>query len=375
MSDGARMDDEVAEAAAGEPPATGSGAVSRLEDRLLGGKRELTRKEAAASAGVSTKMLRKFWRALGLPRIPDGQAAYTHNDVAALAGTATMVTDGIVDEETAVALLRAVGQTTDRLTVWQMETLVEYLSDTKGRSENDARAEAVELFDRLVEPMQSLLDYAWRRNLANSLGRLSVNVEEGLAMENRTGWYDSAMPLARVVGFVDMVSYTRLSQQLEPRQLAFMVKRFQDLAYNVVASGGGRVIKTVGDEVFFAAETPMSGAQISMTLMERIRADDLLPKARLGFAWGKVLSRMGDVFGSTVNLAARLTAVTEPGTVLTDWDTAQVLARSDAYAFGARRALSLQGLGEVSVVEMTRGTAGALDLDLDDGIGEELGGI
>ena len=53
----------------------------------------------------------------------------------------------------------------------------------------------------------------------------------------------------------DLVSFTRLSQKMEPRQLANMVQEFQGMAYNIVATGGGRVIKTVGDEVFFAAST------------------------------------------------------------------------------------------------------------------------
>ena len=160
------------------------------------------------------------------------------------------------------------------------------------------------------------------------------------------------------------MSYTRLSQQMEPRQLAYMVKRFQDVAYAVVATGGGRIIKTVGDEVFFAAQTPHAGAEIALRLQEEIRDDVQLPKARVGFAWGRVLSRLGDVFGSTVNLAARLTAVADPGTVVTDRDTAQIIERTDDYEFRACGGLNLQGLGEVAVMEMSRGTAEPLTMEL-----------
>ena len=44
-----------------------------------------------------------------------------------------------IDQETALSLARAIGQTTDRLVVWQMETLVEYLTEEKGMSEPEAR--------------------------------------------------------------------------------------------------------------------------------------------------------------------------------------------------------------------------------------------
>ena len=54
--------------------------------------------------------------------------------------------------------------------------------------------------------------------------------------------------------------------------------------------------------------------------------DPVLPDVRVGIATGTVLTRMGDVFGSTVNLASRLTALAAPGTVLVDRDTADALA-------------------------------------------------
>ncbi|WP_241897217.1 adenylate/guanylate cyclase domain-containing protein, partial [Brevibacterium epidermidis] len=269
-------------------------------------------------------------------------------------------------QTTALSLARAIGQTTDRLVVWQMETLVEFLSEEKGLTDPEARRDALAVVEEMIDPLQKMLTYSWRRNLADVMGRLNVNVSDGLAMDNRQGWYDSSMPLARAVGFIDLVSFTRLSQKMEPRQLADMVQEFQGMAYNIVATGGGRVIKTVGDEVFFAASTPLAGAEIAMTLMERVTAAEDLPQARVGFVWGRVLSRLGDIFGSSVNLAARLTAVADPGTIFTDEETARVLSASDDYVFEPRDSISLHGLGETSIGEMKRGTAAQMRLDLDD---------
>ncbi|MCM1014064.1 MULTISPECIES: adenylate/guanylate cyclase domain-containing protein [unclassified Brevibacterium] len=341
-------------------------AAERLEEILLDGKRVLDRREAAKLGGISTVSARKMWRALGMSQTDEHDKAYTVSDAHALRMWAKPVADGLIDQETALSLARAIGQTTDRLVVWQMETLVEYLTEEKGMSEPEARREALEVIEDLIDPMQKMLVYSWRRNLAEVMGRLNVNVSDGLAMDNRQGWYDSSMPLARAVGFIDLVSYTRLSQKLEPRQLANMVQEFQGICYNIVATGGGRIIKTVGDEVFFAAETPMAGAEIAMTLMERVSAAADLPQARVGFVWGRVLSRLGDIFGSSVNLAARLTAVAEPGTIFTDEETARVLSTSDAYVFEPRGSLTLQGLGETGICQMLRGTAARMKLDLDD---------
>lgn len=341
-------------------------AAERLEEILLDGKRVLDRREAAKLGGISTVSARKMWRALGMSQAKPTDKAYTVSDAHALRIWAKPVADGLIDQTTALSLARAIGQTTDRLVVWQMETLVEFLTEEKGLTDPEARRDALAVVEEMIDPLQKMLTYSWRRNLADVMGRLNVNVSDGLAMDNRQGWYDSSMPLARAVGFIDLVSFTRLSQKMEPRQLADMVQEFQGMAYNIVATGGGRVIKTVGDEVFFAASTPLAGAEIAMTLMERVTAAEDLPQARVGFVWGRVLSRLGDIFGSSVNLAARLTAVADPGTIFTDEETARVLSASDDYVFEPRDSISLHGLGETAIGEMKRGTAAQMRLDLDD---------
>ncbi|GAA4515892.1 adenylate/guanylate cyclase domain-containing protein [Brevibacterium yomogidense] len=332
-------------------------AAQHLEEVLIGGKRVLTRKEVAQLAEVSTLSARKLWRALGQPLIPEGEAAFTVSDAAPLRRVADLVSSGLVDEETALQMSRAIGQMTDRLVVWQMEAMVEYLIEEKGLSDSEARRASLDVFEDIIDPLQDLMVYAWRRNLAGALGRLNVNVEETLEIGGASRGQDPTMPLARGIGFIDLVSYTRLSQQLDSRELSRLVKRFQFLAYNIVAAGGGKVIKTVGDEVFFAAETPLAGAEIAMTLLEQVKKDGSLPRCRVGYSWGRVLSRMGDIFGTTVNLAARLTAVADPGTVVTDTETARIIERDDMFGFDNRRDLNLQGLGEIGVVEMHRLTA------------------
>src|SRR5690606_1267619 len=104
-------------------------AAQRLEEVLIGGKRVLTRKEVAQLAEVSTASARKLWRALGQPRIPEGEEAFTVSDAAPLRRIADLVSSDLVDEETALQMARAIGQMTDRLVVWQMEAMVEYLTE------------------------------------------------------------------------------------------------------------------------------------------------------------------------------------------------------------------------------------------------------
>ncbi len=78
------------------------------------------------------------------------------------------------------------------------------------------------------------------------------------------------------------------------------------------------MIKTLGDSVLFLAEDADSAMAIAEGLIEVIGHDARLPDVRIGLATGTVVTRMGDVFGPPVNLAARLTALARRNRVITD---------------------------------------------------------
>ncbi len=64
--------------------------------------------------------------------------------------------------------------------------------------------------------------------------------------------------------------------------------------------------------------------------------DARLPDVRIGLGAGEVLVRDGDVFGPTVNRAARIVNIAEPSTVLVDGEVAAHLPDDAVVARGAR---------------------------------------
>lgn len=340
--------------------------IRELEHRLLGAERTLTYREMAKEMGVSTHSARKLWRALGFPNLDDDVKAFTQTDAEALATMVGLVREGYLNEETAISLTRSVGQMTDRMVVWQIEALVEDKITNQQLSDAVARSQVVETLPKLIDPIQRLMGYAWRRQLSAALQRLTVRVESGLAASSRgrTGdEYDSPLPLARAVGFADLVSYTSLSRQMSERTLAQMVQRFESKCAEIISIGGGRLVKTVGDEVLYNAETPEAGAEIALALAETIAADEVLPQARVSVVWGRVLSRMGDIYGPTVNLAARLTALADPGTILVDSVTASALERHDDYLLVPQPPRIVRGFGEVQPNMLLRAGGTGIVLD------------
>jgi hypothetical protein len=146
-----------------------------------------------------------------------------------------------------------------------------------------------------------------------------------------------------VVGFVDVVGYTNLTRHVTETELARLIERFESIAVSVVATSGGRVVKTLGDEVMFVADDAVGGSAIGLRLLDSIGADEQLPDVRIGMAWGHVLRRFGDVYGPVVNIASRLTSAAQPGTVLADGELATVLADEPTMGLRRRRPISVRG--------------------------------
>lgn len=150
---------------------------------------------------------------------------------------------------------------------------------------------------------------------------------------------------------------------MNERTLAQLVQRFENKCAEVISVGGGRLVKTIGDEVLFIAETPQAGAQISLALAREFREDEFLPDTRVSLVWGRVLSRLGDIYGPTVNLAARLTSLAEPGTVLIDSLTAATLADDDRFVLEPMETTSVRGFGDINPVRLAPGKGEGLVLD------------
>ncbi|MGF9662162.1 adenylate/guanylate cyclase domain-containing protein [Arthrobacter crystallopoietes] len=336
-------------------------AIRALERRLIGSERTMRRREVAAGAGVSLLSARKLWRALGFPNLGDEDVAFTQADLEALTTIIDLVREERLTEEAAISITRSIGQMTDRMVVWQVEALVEEMVHQLGITDAEARKRLVTELPDLIEPLEKVLLYSWRRQLNAGVARLTVRAEAGLGAAGEHD--DDSLPLLRAVGFADLVSYTSLSRQMNEKTLAQLVQRFENRCAEIISVGGGRLVKTVGDEVLYLASTPHAGAEISLALAKAMADDDLLPSARVGMVWGGIVSRLGDIYGPTVNLASRLTSLAEPGTVLVDSTTAATLAGDERFVLMPQKVRTIRGFGEIHPVTVAHGRGTGLVVD------------
>jgi adenylate cyclase len=341
-----------------------------VERALLGRSASITRSEVSQGAGVPATRARAFWHAMGLQLVDDDEAMFTEADREALGRVSRMIDEGGVSEELALGMTRALARTADRLAVWQTQLVAESLTspfseelegkDSRSVPAPDIATDAATLLARISDDLEPLLAYVWRRHLTGAVHRMLADADPSVHQ-------DPSAPL-RAVGFADLVSFTSFVRRMSERQLARLVQRFELLASDVITEHGGRVIKTVGDEVLFVHTDVAAASAIALDLVDVMAEDDIVPPVRVGLAHGRVVSRLGDIFGMTVNKASRITAVTPSGTVYVDDDMATALRVVSGFTATERRRRMLRGIGVVTLHELARAPGGRrTELDADRG--------
>jgi adenylate cyclase len=301
--------------------------VELLEEYLLGSTPTLTGPQVAADVGISMDLARQRWRSLGFTAVEDDEVAFTEADLEAMRLTQRLHDLGMINEDDEAALIRTLGRSFARLAEWQLGLLGRTVDPTA--LEVDDLAGVVAEVTPVIEQVQN---YIWRRHVLSAASRLLLAPPA-----------DEEGTVSAGIGFADIVGYTRQTRSLKQEELARLVDVFEARALAIITAHSGRIIKTIGDEILFAADNPEDIAHIALELVEEHLHDENFPQLRVGVAWGPVLNRLGDVFGPTVNISARLTSVARPGRVLADKELAEALHDNDSFKLRRMRRTAVKG--------------------------------
>ena len=145
------------------------------------------------------------------------------------------------------------------------------------------------------------------------------------------------MQVDRTILFADVCGSTRLIEALgDDRGWQVITGGLQDLQ-GVTELFGGTVIKTIGDEILAAFESPIdaiaAAVDMQRTMQERTAPHGNPIEIQIGLHAGPVLFEAGDVFGDVVNVAARVTSISAATQVLT---TAHTLEQAQGAGIPAR---------------------------------------
>lgn len=136
------------------------------------------------------------------------------------------------------------------------------------------------------------------------------------------------MDTSRAILFADIAGSTGLYEQSGDTVAMAAVVDCIDGLKRATLAHGGRVVKTIGDEVMAVFDTAEQAVQAANSMQSEF-VDAVGGKAgiklRIGCHFGSVIESDGDCFGDTVNLAARLTGLASPEQILTSRETFDAL--------------------------------------------------
>lgn len=146
------------------------------------------------------------------------------------------------------------------------------------------------------------------------------------------------------IAFIDLTDFTRLTAESGDREAAQVAMAFTSLAGQVAEGSGGRLVKPLGDGVLLRFASARDAAETTLEVLNRVEPAGL-PQGHAGIASGPVIVREGDVFGRTVNLAARISDRAAPGQALTTLALADALS-GKGFDFRPVGDVTLQGIPE-----------------------------
>ncbi len=141
---------------------------------------------------------------------------------------------------------------------------------------------------------------------------------------------DDARNLA--VLFADVAGSTRLYEALGDAEALATIGRCLDLVRTVSEGHGGRLIKTIGDEAMVMFPDADQAAEAAAEMQARISGQPPAGRARIairvGFNFGPAIERDNDVFGDSVNVAARMVGLAKGEQVILSAQTFAAMAPS-----------------------------------------------
>ncbi len=289
----------------------------------------LTAADLAARAEVPVEVVVALWRTLGVA-VPDGQLPmFSERDAEFTSFILRTNPVGSHGDE----LLRVLGSSLTRVA----EAAVAVYVQTVEPELESAEVDTAEVATKMAAVTATAL------RLGDSMGAIfSHHMRDAVLRQRAAQSGVSDRSLHRLaVGFIDLVGFTPLSLRTSPARLLGLISQFEAKAFEVASGHNGRIVKHIGDEVMFVADDASAGCAIAHDITAAY-SEDIEPRG--GVAFGEVITRHGDYYGTVVNLASRLAELAVPGEVLVN--EAVVSSTGNRFAFRPAGRRLLKGFDE-----------------------------
>jgi class 3 adenylate cyclase len=273
----------------------------------------ITPRTLATSGPVDLETFDRVWRAAGLPTVdPDAAVLFDWDPEVFAVFTAGAAVFG---EDATLQFTRVVGAALATIADAALAIFGVTLEPTLGTGELDELE-----YTKASEAATAMLVNDVPVVIA---GLFRHHVEAARARYLAMGTGERAV---LAVGFLDVVGSTQLTWDVGAAKVGSAMSEFERRAAEEIAARGGRLVKTIGDEVMFVATTADDAAVIALALARFADEHATLTALRGSVAWGESVRGIGDFYGPVVNRAARMVKQADPGHIVVDAELAARLS-------------------------------------------------
>lgn len=174
--------------------------------------------------------------------------------------------------------------------------------------------------EKIIEVDPDMLDGFMGASQANASGEVQASPVV-------SGPRDNAI---RSIVFTDIVGSTEITQRLGDEAAMEVLRLHDEVVREALATLGGREIKHTGDGIMACFHSAVAAirfsARVQQSLAQRVTESAHPVQVRIGAAAGEPVEQGNDLFGSTVQLAARICASAQPGQALVSNAIAELCA-------------------------------------------------
>jgi adenylate cyclase len=297
-------------------------------ERMVAGDARYSARELAEQSGADLEFLDATRRALGLA-VPDpDERVFGEEDLDA-ARLVALAREAGFEPDQLLEISRVLGRGMARYAE-ALGTAASELVLHPGADEHEVGSGFALIAEQMLPVSREWLQYVFGLHFRQMLHSQAVTYEE------RSKGRTDARPHA--IAFADLVGFTELGETVPVEELSGVSRRLTGLASNVVEAPV-RLVKVIGDAVMLVSPEPRQMVDTVLDLVEQADQADDLPAVRAGIAFGPAVNRWGDWFGTTVNVASRLTARARPGSVLTTEEVHDATAEDFAWSRAGQKRL------------------------------------
>jgi class 3 adenylate cyclase len=146
--------------------------------------------------------------------------------------------------------------------------------------------------------------------------------------------------------FADIAGFTAITEAHGDEEAVQLVEDFASAVQTELPRIAGEHVKTVGDALMLRVPEPADAVRLALWVARDAMTGHQAPSVRVGGHFGSVVERGGDYFGTTINIAARVSALARGGEVLVTGKTAGLAPDLDGVLYESRGRQVLRNIAE-----------------------------